>query len=118
MKIPTETPIRSKAIYFLRLKNRPERIVLRQPRRMHPEKGKKRREGHACGHPCSKSILSIILPRLTFKPRRLELARVAVDLVGRRLTEGMMLYIFLPVSPFFHEVCHSSSMLFRRRPFM
>ncbi|GBN24265.1 hypothetical protein AVEN_109701-1 [Araneus ventricosus] len=38
--------------------------------------------------------------------------------VGRRLTEGMMLYIFLSVSPFFHKVSHSTSMLFRRRPFM
>ncbi|GBO33686.1 hypothetical protein AVEN_204803-1 [Araneus ventricosus] len=79
MKIPTETTISSNAIYFSRLENRPERIVLR-PQRMHPQKGIKRREGHACGHPCSKSILSIILPRLAFKPRRLELARVAVVL--------------------------------------
>ncbi|GBM36034.1 hypothetical protein AVEN_274440-1 [Araneus ventricosus] len=77
MKIPTGTTISSKAIYFPRLKNRPERIVLRQPRRMHPEKGKKRREGHACGPPLLFSILSIIL-RLPFKSRRLELARVAV----------------------------------------
>ncbi|GBM94860.1 hypothetical protein AVEN_41583-1 [Araneus ventricosus] len=41
MKIPTPTTISSKAIYFPRLKNRPERIVLR---RMHPEKGRKWRE--------------------------------------------------------------------------
>ncbi|GBO27901.1 hypothetical protein AVEN_275549-1 [Araneus ventricosus] len=32
MKIPTEITISSKAIYFPRLKNRPERIVLRQTR--------------------------------------------------------------------------------------
>ncbi|GBN64624.1 hypothetical protein AVEN_238252-1 [Araneus ventricosus] len=54
MKIPTETTISSKAIYFPRLKNRHER----QPRRMHPEKGRKRREGHACGPPLLFSILS------------------------------------------------------------
>ncbi|GBM48274.1 hypothetical protein AVEN_98024-1 [Araneus ventricosus] len=37
-----------------------------------------------------------------------------LQLVGQRLTEGMMLYIFLPVSPFFHEICHSSSIIFGR----
>ncbi|GBM30813.1 hypothetical protein AVEN_52607-1 [Araneus ventricosus] len=30
----------------------------------------------------------------------------------------MVLKIFLPVSPFFHEVYHSSIILFRRKPFM
>ncbi|GBM28179.1 hypothetical protein AVEN_100664-1 [Araneus ventricosus] len=36
---------------------------------MYPEKGRKRREGHACGHPCFFSIWSIIFVRLTFKQR-------------------------------------------------
>ncbi|GBN64640.1 hypothetical protein AVEN_201166-1 [Araneus ventricosus] len=82
MKIPTETTISSKAIYFPRLQNRPERIVLLQPRRMHPDKGRKRHKGHACGPPLLFSILSTILLRLTFKQRRLELSRVTVYLQG------------------------------------
>ncbi|GBN25413.1 hypothetical protein AVEN_145042-1 [Araneus ventricosus] len=79
MKIPTETTIRSKAIYFPRLKNRPERIVLRQPREC-TQRNEKRREGQACGHPFFFNIVSVILLLLTLKQRLLENVRVAVYL--------------------------------------
>ncbi|GBN56274.1 Otoferlin [Araneus ventricosus] len=73
--------------YFPLLKNRPERIVLRQPREKHPEKGRKRPEGNACGHSLHFSIQSIILARLIFKQLLQENVRVAVD-TGMRTCRG------------------------------